>query len=382
MQSLLDPNQATRRLTLARPRARVDATSPRRSAARALLLCTALASTSFGLAACDEEDDPFGLGVNYVDAGSAGGTSGTGLMGGAVTGGGPVVGSPTGGGGIVPGDGGAPPLVGNDAGSVPALDAGGVSGGSGPLPEASVVPVGSPGGGGDPGRQDAATDASVNGGAEGGMLPPRADLGKGDGKDVIMIGDSWMSLGSTTSGIQGGVLKASGQPYRPYAIGGTTLLGGGLLDAFLSPIPAQYTQAKRENPNIKTVIMTAGGNDILQTGLQEDCKMMGDACAMQVTKILDGLTKLWAEMAADGVQDVVYIFYATPEGTSVDFQLPDGDGAKKRCANVPAPTRCHTVETVATVMGDIPDDIHPSQTASDRIGKVVVDLMAMKGMRR
>ena len=74
--------------------------------------------------------------------------------------------------------------------------------------------------------------------------------------------------------------------------------------------------------------------------------------------------------------------YATPEGTSVDFALPSGDGAKRRCANVPAPMRCHVVEPLATVMGDIPDGIHPAQVASARIGQVGVDLLAARGLRR
>jgi hypothetical protein len=225
------------------------------------------------------------------------------------------------------------------------------------------------GNGGDPG------DAG-NGGASG------ADLGKGDGSDVIMIGDSWMSLFQPMSGIQGGVLKASGQPYRPYSAGGTTLLGGGALDGFLAAIPVQYDNAIAADPDVKTVIMTGGGNDILQSGLQADCDMNGDACGAQVVKILDRLTELWADMAADGVKDVVYIFYATPAGKSVDFELPDGDGAVRRCANVPAPLRCHTLATLDIVMGDIPDGIHPSQVASDRIGEAVVALMASEGMRR
>ncbi len=207
------------------------------------------------------------------------------------------------------------------------------------------------------------------------------DPGKGDGSDVIMIGDSWMSLGGPMTGIQSGVLKASGQPYRPYGIGGTTLLGGGAL-AFLTPIPAQYENAIKMDPDVKTVIMTGGGNDILQSGLQADCNMMTDACAVQVTKILDRLSQLWTDMAEDGVRDVVYILYATPQGKSVDWELPDGDGAKKRCANVPAPMRCHILETLDIVMGDIPDMIHPSQVASDRIGQAVVDLLEEKGIRR
>ena len=160
-----------------------------------------------------------------------------------------------------------------------------------------------------------------------------------------MIGDSWMALGSANSGIQGGILKASGQPYRAEAIAGTTLLGGGILDAIFAAIPVQWDQAVRANPDVKTVIMTAGGNDILQTGLEDDCKNEGEACAEQVTKVLAALSKLWADMAGKGVKDIVYILYATPEGKSVDFLLPDGDGARKRCANVPPPTRCHIVET-------------------------------------
>jgi hypothetical protein len=87
-------------------------------------------------------------------------------------------------------------------------------------------------------------------------------------------------------------------------------------------------------------------------------------------------------MALDGVQDVIYILYATPAGKSVDFALPDGDGARPRCANVPAPLRCHILETLDIVMGDIPDGIHPSQAASDRIGQAAYDMMVERGMRR
>jgi hypothetical protein len=238
----------------------------------------------------------------------------------------------------------------------------------------------------DPARESSAASAETDsdGGTtseSGGSDAAVQDPGKGDGSDVIMIGDSWMSLGNTMTGIQGGLLKASGQPYRPYAIGGTTLLGGGTL-AFLTPIPVQYDNAIKADPDVKTVIMTGGGNDILQSGLQADCQMKGEACGGQVLKILDRLTQLWTDMAEDGVKDVVYILYATPQGETVDFALPDGDGARKRCAQVPAPMRCHILETLDIVMGDIPDSIHPSQAASDRIGQAVVDLLASQSIRR
>jgi hypothetical protein len=68
---------------------------------------------------------------------------------------------------------------------------------------------------------------------------PHADLGKGDGSDVIAIGDSWMSL-SAGAGIQDSLLKASGQKYRVYGVPGTQLLNG--------QIPGQFTRAKTANP--------------------------------------------------------------------------------------------------------------------------------------
>ena len=203
--------------------------------------------------------------------------------------------------------------------------------------------------------------------------PARTDPGKGDGTDVITIGDSWMNLGST--GIQQSLRRASGQPYRTYGRGGTRLLN--------EAIPNQYANAKRADPDIKTVVMTGGGNDIIQVpGLRDDCDRMGMMCAMVVTQILDRLTKLWDEMAADGVQDVVYVQYSNPEGNNVDFAQANGDGVKKRCEAVKPPLRCHRLETLDIVMGDIPDGIHPSGAAYDRIGKAVFDLMVAQGMRR
>ena len=201
----------------------------------------------------------------------------------------------------------------------------------------------------------------------------REDLGKGDGSDVITIGDSWMSLVST--GIQQSLIKASGQPYRTYGRGGTRLLN----DA----IPNQYVAARAANPEIKTVVMTGGGNDIIQVpGLRDDCTAMGMQCAMVVSQILDRLSKLWAQMAEDGVRDVIYVQYSNPEGNNVDFVLPDGDGVPKRCADVPEPLRCHRLETLEIVMGDIPDGIHPSAVAFDRLGQAVYDLMVAEGTRR
>lgn len=206
-----------------------------------------------------------------------------------------------------------------------------------------------------------------------GEAPPREDLGAGDGSDVTTIGDSWMSLG--VRGIQQSLVAVSGQPYRQYGRGGTRLLN--------EAIPGQYTTAKTADPDIKTVVMTGGGNDIIQVpGLRDDCAVQGEQCSMVVGQILDRLSALWAEMATDGVQDVIYVQYSNPEGNNVDFALPSGDGLAPRCTDVPEPLRCHRLETLDIVMGDIPDGIHPSAAGYDRIGQAVYDLMIAQGMRR
>jgi lysophospholipase L1-like esterase len=211
------------------------------------------------------------------------------------------------------------------------------------------------------------------GGSTAGEGAQREDLGAGDGSDVITIGDSWMSLG--IRGIQQSLVAISGQPYRTYGRGGTRLLN--------EAIPGQYATAKTADPDIKTVVMTGGGNDIIQVpGLRDDCAAQGEQCSQVVGEILGRLSALWAEMAADGVQDVIYVQYSNPEGDNVDFALPSGDGVMPRCEDVPEPLRCHRLETLDIVMGDIPDGIHPSQAGYDRIGQAVYDLMIAQGMRR
>jgi hypothetical protein len=317
-------------------------------------LLFAVASSVCALSACSEDGEPgtaldpsLGAGTGTGTAAGIGGVAG---MSGAAAG---ATGASAGMAGIAGADSSA-----------------GVGGMTGTPPPAST------GGAGGGGNGPATTaDAGVPG-SDGGMVdepPPRADLGEGDGSDVVTIGDSWMSLGRT--GIQQSLVEVSGQPYRMYGRGGTRLLN--------EAIPGQYETAKSADPDIKTVVMTGGGNDIIQVpGLRDDCAAGGMQCAEVLGMILARLTALWEEMAADGVQDVIYVQYSNPEGNNVDFALPSGDGVGARCMDVPAPLRCHRLETLDIVMGDIPDGIHPSAVAYDRIGQAVYDMMIERGMRR
>lgn len=210
------------------------------------------------------------------------------------------------------------------------------------------------------------------------------DLGKGDGSDVITIGDSWMNLGNI--GIQQSLKTVSGQPYRTYGVPGTKLLN--------EVIPNQYEAAKDENANIKTVIMTAGGNDVLQdlALLFGSC---GDnqfdttpGCKQRIDEVAARLGTLWAEMATDGVHDVIIVGYSNKTspvgvvtGKSIAYSSMKIDPV---CRMVPAPLRCTAIETDKDVP-DLkigPDGIHPDAPSYDLLAAQVWKVMQDKGMRR
>jgi hypothetical protein len=310
-----------------------------------------VALTAFG---CAPEDDDNGNPPPWTPTGDGGLTSGDASTA-LVPDTGVILPAPDGG---LPNslDGGPGPVVGGDAGPALGND-------SGP-------PVGSDGG------------PAPEGGA------PRADLGQGDGKDVITIGDSWMSSGPTL-GIQSSLEKVSMRDFRTYGVGGTKLLSAVLE---MPPIPDQYKAAKTEDPDIKTVIMTGGGNDILQEILGDCVDSAFDmtaTCKNQIDKVAARLSTFWAEMAADGVQDVVIVGYSRKVnplfifGTvskSVEYSAMKIDPL---CAAVPAPLRCHSFDSDKAVPNLMfSDGIHPDAAGFDALGAAIWELMKAKGMRR
>ena len=195
------------------------------------------------------------------------------------------------------------------------------------------------------------------------------DLGMGDGSDVVTVGDSWMNYAVNGGGIEAGLLAASGQPYRTYGVAGTMLLD--------EVIPNQYETAKRQNPDIKTVVMTGGGNDLLLTGMTAGgC---AEGCMSTIDKVTDRLKMMWDEMAADGVQDVVYIEYSRG-GTNEPGVSYANKIIPPVCAA--APVRCHFIDSDTIIMMELIDGVHPTASGCQKLGKAVFDLMVEKGMRR
>ena len=213
----------------------------------------------------------------------------------------------------------------------------------------------------------------------------QADLGMGNGRDVVTIGDSWMSNSLFTGNALEGALDRL-QPlhsYRHYARQGVLLLEDNLL--FGPAIPKQWNDAVRQNPNIKTVIMTAGGNDVLQDpGAQADCQRGGAKCKATLKTIGAALGALWQKMGEAGVKDVIYIGYSENAGKAgPDAANATKNGVSEICAAA-SNIRCHLIESTPHIAKRdlISDGIHPNQAANDRLAKVIVDLMKAEGIRR
>jgi len=314
------------------------------------LVAVVLLLSSGALVACSGDSQSGNPGPGSVGSGGAfatGGATGSGLP-------------PGGAGGFSPGTGGALP------------NGGFVGAGGGLLGMGGSLGVGgSLGAGGDLFGMGGALGT---GGALGAGGAAGTDLGEGDGSDVVMIGDSWMNLGGV--GIQQSVVKASGnKPYRQLGVPGTRMLD--------EVIPNQYEAAKVANPNIKTLVMTGGGNDILQdVAVLTDCFATGPACKAQIDKVGARYQALAQEAAADGVQDVIIVMYG--RGTLLGAGPVEyvWQSVKPICDS--APVDCHMVdpdEVAGTTMA-MRDGIHPTDAGFDQLGTYVYQLMQREGMRR
>ncbi|HVW25310.1 MAG TPA: hypothetical protein VHC69_08055 [Polyangiaceae bacterium] len=228
----------------------------------------------------------------------------------------------------------------------------------------------------------AAGAAGASGAAGAGGAPTHPDLGEGDGSDVVLMGDSWMSntlqIEGTGGGLAPSLIAVAKKPYRNYAVQGVMML---MADTFGPAIPTQWDEATAMNPNIKTVVMTGGGNDIIQNPtIQSSCTQGTDACKMLLSQISDALNTLWTKMADGNVQDVVYVQYASDVGSTAQ-SVRDSMAIPTICTS--GRIRCHAVDSTDAVMKQIAaDGIHPLQAANDRLAQVVYDLMMSQGMRR
>jgi lysophospholipase L1-like esterase len=179
----------------------------------------------------------------------------------------------------------------------------------------------------------------------------------------------------------------SDETYRNYAVPGTSMGNG--------QIPSQFNDtAMAADPDIETVIMDGGGNDVLLGPSQ--CKEPGSSqdqtCKDVVQKGIDVAIELYKNMAEAGVKDVVYFFYphiidgglfsGTKPNEILDYSYPlieaNCDDAEARLAGK---LKCHFIDLRTPFEGHTADyinafdGVHPTAAGADVIAEEIWNTM-------
>ena len=247
---------------------------------------------------------------------------------------------------------------------------------------------------------EAGTGAADSGVADAAMplgdhVSPCAD----DAKDVVMIGDSYVDW--ITHTFVDDMRAEAGKEWPSYAIGGTSMATGGI-----GHIPDQLDTALADNPNIKALVMTGGGNDILvaDTVMFPDAGMctstptspMIEDCRAIVQAALDEAQTLMQKTADKGIRDVIYFFYPHIPGGGLisgpspneilEYALPR---AREVCESALERTdgrmKCHFVDMVPVFEGksglfadevsEAGDGVHPNSMGSKVMAKEIWRVM-------
>ncbi len=224
---------------------------------------------------------------------------------------------------------------------------------------------------------------------------PDGDLGVGDGTDVVTIGDSYMRLPNAlqqpgTEGVELSLEAAGMRTYRKYGYTGGSIFPPTAVAVLNGVIPGQFTRAVQQDPDIKTVVVAGGGND-----LTDECNgptteaALSAGCKTLLDQIDAGIDSMIAQMAMAGVQDVVWVGYGdtSTTGQRVFRGALDYLRTKRmaKCvANDPAlGLRCHYVDNKARPgLVTRADGFHPDAAGYAMIGHAVWDRMVAEGVRR
>lgn len=202
-----------------------------------------------------------------------------------------------------------------------------------------------------------------------------------DNNSVVNIGDSIFALSGE---INDYLHSYAGQTFRRYAVSGAELAGGILAPDLFS----QYNTAKCDDPNIDTIIMDGGGNDILLPVLTMfdpyDCKtqwyewgrLSGD-CEDFIDDLYVDAVDLLNDMHADGVDNVIYLGYYYTKNAWVRLDdleeaIDYGDTRlSQACAYSAA--NCTFIDPRWVINdGDIKSDaIHPKTSGSLKIANLI-----------
>ncbi len=284
----------------------------------------------------------------------------------------------------------AAPAAGSGGASGAAAGSGGSAGGAGGA-GAGGAAAGS-GESGVGGTGGAAAGSGGAGGAPAAAKPPCLE----NPSQVVVAGDSYLNW--ITHTFPEDLTREAGQMYRMVAVGGASMATGGI-SGF---IPDQLTAALAQDDDVIAVIMSGGGNDILIPDVfmfpgGDQCKEVLESPTIKACQDIVGTAFMKArevmnDVAAAGIEDIVYIFYphipgggaggANPNAI-LDYSLPM---ARDLCTSTEAMTdgklRCHFLDLVPVFEGKpelfADDGIHENSMGSAAMAKEVVKILKDK----
>lgn len=202
-----------------------------------------------------------------------------------------------------------------------------------------------------------------------------------DNDQVVTIGDSIFALSGE---LQDFLESYAGETFRRYTISGAELKGG----IVATDIYGQYNIAKNDNPNIDTIVMDGGGNDILIPSIAlfdpYNCKTqwyqfgrLSSTCKNFIDDIYVDAVNLLNKMDADGVDNVIYLgYYYTKNGLflldSMEEAVDYGDmRLAQACRNSRA--NCKFVDPRSSINDSniIFDGIHPNTEGSRKLANLI-----------
>lgn len=204
--------------------------------------------------------------------------------------------------------------------------------------------------------------------------------------DVVIVGDSIYDLDGY---IHDSLEDLTGFSYKDYSSSGDTV----------TYISRQYDEAIDDNPNIRTIIMDAGGNNILMDvywsqKCQSSTMTINSSCKSFINGVLDDVEDLWADMNTDGIEAIVHTGYyylkrgivtvLTYGGTRLNGAVKYADEQLAISAGI-TPANVFYIDPRATFTAGgngfiIADGIHPSASGGAAMARLIYNVMVANGI--
>jgi hypothetical protein len=203
-----------------------------------------------------------------------------------------------------------------------------------------------------------------------------------DNNQVITLGDSIFDLSDE---LQGNLEAYAGQTFRKYTLSGAQLSNGGI---GIAPVVEQYAEAKADDPDIQTIVMDGGGNDILIPVVAQfdpyRCKTrwyqfgkLSSKCREFIDDIYVDGVNLLNDMDNDGVENIIYLGYYYTKNALLSLkslkQAVDygNETLARACQNSTAD--CTFVDPRSSIVNSdiIFDGIHPASSGSRKLADLI-----------